>query len=261
MNLHVRNAIRKRYGAPAFAVFFEVGNATGFRCSRHADAVAMSIWPSRGLEVIGIECKASRSDWTRERDNPAKAESIQKYCDRWFLLTENAAILRDGELPTTWGHLTMRGKVIHQLVDAPKLTPEPLTRSFVAAMLRRANEDRPGRDEINAAVEERLKEAQASWERMHAHQQVRDMQELKELREQVAAFTAASGISIGRYTDGAELGRLVKCVEDLTSARGFRSRMNALQSNAKELRATADSIDTLAATIRESVGVEKVVAA
>lgn len=260
MNVHTRRAIRKRYGVPAFAVFFEVGNGTGMRCNRHADAVAMSIWPSRGLEVIGIECKASRGDWTRERDNPAKAESIMKYCDRWFLLTENDAILRPGELPPTWGHLTMRGKVIHQIVEAPKLDPEPLTRPFVAAMLRRANEDRPGLDEINATVEERLREAQASWEKSEQWQRGNDREQLAKLRSQVDAFQKASGLRISEYTDGAELGALVKAVEDLTCSRGFRSRMNALQSNAKELRQTADAVDALAAAVRKSVGVEKTAA-
>jgi hypothetical protein len=56
-----------RYCAPAWAIFYEVANATGANGSRYADAVAMSLYPSRGLELHGFEVKKSRWDWVRER--------------------------------------------------------------------------------------------------------------------------------------------------------------------------------------------------
>ena len=75
-----------RYASPAWAIFFEVSNATGYKANRHADAVAVGIWPSRGLSILGFEIKASRSDWKHELSNPRKADAIFKYCDHWFLV-------------------------------------------------------------------------------------------------------------------------------------------------------------------------------
>ena len=59
-------ALVKRHPPEAWALCFEVGDATGGGHTRWADAVAMSLWPSRGLHLHGFEIKASRSDWVKE---------------------------------------------------------------------------------------------------------------------------------------------------------------------------------------------------
>lgn len=94
----IKAAMRARYCAPEWALMFEVGDGTGVNQRRWADAVAMNLWPSRGMEVNGFEIKVSRSDWQRELKNPAKAESVQQYCDRWWIVTA-PGIVKDGELP------------------------------------------------------------------------------------------------------------------------------------------------------------------
>jgi hypothetical protein len=137
---NVYDALEKRFAAPAYAFFTEVGNATGSSCSRHADAVAMSLWPSRGLELIGIEIKSHRSDWVRERDNPEKAEAVYRYMDRWYLVVTDPEIIKPGELPKTWGLLVPRGDGLVAKVEAPELTPEPVNRKFVAALMRKFHE-------------------------------------------------------------------------------------------------------------------------
>ncbi len=80
--------IREKFPLPAFALFTNVRNKTGYGGGpeRYADAIAMSLYPSRGLELHGFEFKSSRSDWVAERDNPEKAEAIAGYCDRWWLV-------------------------------------------------------------------------------------------------------------------------------------------------------------------------------
>lgn len=138
----VRSALRLRFAAPAWAYFDEVGNATGFGCNRHADGVAMSLWPSRGIELHGIEIKVSRQDWLKELGDPAKAESVSKYLDRWWLAVSDASIVWPGELPPTWGLLVFDDGKLQCKADAPALQPLPLDRTFVAALLRRAQETR-----------------------------------------------------------------------------------------------------------------------
>ena len=70
------------FAGPAWAVLHEVPNATGAGKVRTADAIAISLWPSRGLEIHGLEIKVSRSDWRRELKQPEKSVPIQRYCHR-----------------------------------------------------------------------------------------------------------------------------------------------------------------------------------
>lgn len=137
----IRMALRKRYAPPAWAYLEEVRNKTGYGGGpeRTADAIAMSLYPSRGLELHGFEIKVSRSDWVRERDNPDKAEAIARYCDKWWLVT-TADIVRLGELPPTWGHMILSDKGLSTAVEAEKRTADNIDKRFIAAMLRRATE-------------------------------------------------------------------------------------------------------------------------
>ena len=70
----IRAALRKTYCEPDWYLGFEVGNGTGARLRRHADAVAICNYPSRGYEIRGFEIKVSRNDLKSELDNCAKAE-------------------------------------------------------------------------------------------------------------------------------------------------------------------------------------------
>ena len=83
----VTKLLREKYKAPEYAYLTEVRNATGYsRRDTYADGIAMSLWPSRGLEVMGFEIKVSRSDLLQELRALNKSAPIQKYCDRWHLV-------------------------------------------------------------------------------------------------------------------------------------------------------------------------------
>lgn len=137
--------LRRRYVPPEHALFTEVGNATGFGTTRHIDALAMGLWPSSGMLVEGIEIKVSRSDWLRERKQPAKAAEIACYCDRFWLCVSEAKIVRAGELPEGWGLLVVTDEPIGVRVHVPAapLSPPPLSRSFIAAIARAAHKCAP----------------------------------------------------------------------------------------------------------------------
>lgn len=134
----VCRALAKTYCHPEWAILFEVPNATGARHSRIADAVAMSVWPSRGLHVHGMEIKVTRYDWLKnEKQNPAKAEEFYNRCDFFWVVTPEG-IINDGELPPTWGHIIVTEKLTTRIkVHAPvNPAPKPLDRSFLAALMR-----------------------------------------------------------------------------------------------------------------------------
>lgn len=133
---HIRAALRERY-KESHAILFEVGNSTGHGTNRHIDALAIGLWPSRGMDIEGFEIKVSRSDWKRELADHAKADAIQRYCDRWWIAAPKG-LIPVAELPSSWGLLELDGTAIRVKVQAPKLEALPPLRGFIAAVLRRA---------------------------------------------------------------------------------------------------------------------------
>jgi len=136
------DALRKRFAHPEWAYFEEVRNGTGFsrRTTRTADGLAFSTWPSRGLELHGIEVKVSRGDWLREKGDPEKAEEIARFCDRWWLAV-TPKVLDVAEVPPAWGLIEWDGKRWRTHRDASKRQDvQPLDRLMLAAILRKASE-------------------------------------------------------------------------------------------------------------------------
>ncbi len=153
-------------GAGEWAFLPMVRNAGGFDANRTFDAVALSLWPSRGMEVHIYEVKVSRSDWRRELSKPDKAEDAFKLADRFWIAAPEG-IVHDGELPPTWGLIEARvqksdGQIkLRTKVAAPPLherprgsKPPPLPRGFVVSMLRSAPGAVPGGRQPSATDKE-----------------------------------------------------------------------------------------------------------
>lgn len=122
---------------PAHVWLYEVRNATGYAraVTRYADALVVSVWPSRGIWIAGIEVKTDRGDWLAELKNPEKSAEIQRFCDYWWLAADPGVVRRE-EVPKQWGFYECAGNKAKRIVDAPKLEPEPLRKDFVASVLR-----------------------------------------------------------------------------------------------------------------------------
>lgn len=231
-------ALRERFAAPEWALFFEVRNGTGFdRAARSADAIAMSLWPSRGLEFYGFEVKRSRADWLRELKDPAKAEAIAAYCDRWWIVVDDRAIVKDGELPATWGLLALHGKALRCEREATLLTPKPFDRLFVAALLRSAQKASPGDALVKAAVDA----ARVEMQKMHSaaleewRDRLRDTQSRHE--KLLADFEEASGVDLReRWADPKKIGAAVRVVlEGQTRVAEIRRELSDLAEKAERI--------------------------
>lgn len=194
---HVRAALRFRYPAASHALMFEVGNGTGHATSRHADAVAMGLWPSRGLEVEGIEIKVSRQDWLNELKQPEKAEAVAKFCDRWWIAAPKGLVKPD-ELPRTWGLLELDGDTLRQKVAAPKLEAVQLTRTFLAAMLRRASD--ADHEEVNLLVQKKLAPLEERIREEAKRHASRRVEEAESVLSKVEEVKAATGINLIGWT-------------------------------------------------------------
>jgi hypothetical protein len=237
-------ALVGRFAPPEWALFFEVGNATGFGRNRAADAIAMSLWPSRGLQLHGFELKASRSDWLREKKDPAKAEAIARFCERWWLVVTDEKILLPGELPATWGLLALRKGKLHQIVEAPTRESEPLARGFIAALLRSATESVVPRSAVDELVAKTVEERITSRKGCDEAALQRALERERELRQIISTFEAASGVNISHWPGPQKVGDAVRFILD-GGIKANRAALERLRRQAKEI---VDAVDgTLAA--------------
>lgn len=156
----VTSALRNGpFRGDAFVWLSEVRNGTGYtKVERYADGLVLSVWPSRGIWLAGIEIKVSRSDWLRELENPEKSAAIQQWCDYWYIATP-PGIVQPGELPETWGHYVIENGKAKLAKAAPKLEAKPLDKGFVASILRNYQKAIDAASE-SARAEERKKAAE-----------------------------------------------------------------------------------------------------
>lgn len=212
INFSIRAAIHDRYRPPEWAILFEVRNTTGFsRLIRSADAIAMSLYPSRGLELIGFEFKRSRSDWLNELRNPDKSCAIQRYCDRWMLAVSDEKIVQPGELPATWGLLVPRGKKFACKVEGERLKGEPIDRNFLASIMRNIHTGSVDKKAIDAAAAIVVEKETLRCRELHEVELLRRERQFNDLKSEVVTFENASGVKINNW-DARAVGEAVRFV-------------------------------------------------
>lgn len=251
--LRLRHVRSGNGGAGEYAFLTHVRNEASFAATRTMDALTVSLWPSRGLELHGYEVKSSRSDWLRELKDPEKAEVFHRRCDRWSLVVGAADIVAPGELPPTWGLLVPRGGKLATVVAAPKLprTKEEkmISRSWLVCLLRAAGAvpesdskevaaaRAEGFDEGKALMQKRVDSARESLGEERA---IRD-----ELDRSRRAIYEALGLDAPYYRAAEELRKLAEAVRivvaDATAVEAAHARLSNI----------ADQADKISAGIRQ----------
>jgi len=259
VTISVRDALRAHFKSPEWAVLDEVSNGTGYARGnkRFIDVLAMNLWPSRGLEIHGVEIKISRSDWLREKKDPKKADDVAKYCDRWWLCVGGDDIAKEEEVPRGWGFMVVRKDKIAVVRDAPEQKRKAkLDRLFVAAMLRRASEsvdalrNQPVQPEMIAqAVEDAVAFRKVTWE-VDAQQ---ELQRTKFAHEQLLAqmgfIEEATGVKIWNMSYDVR----TKLIE-LFKVANVQSRLEELQRSAKYALSNQASVEGAFKALDEALG-------
>jgi len=218
-----------RYALPQYVIAPEVADGTGSNANRRADAVAMGCWPSSGLEVHGFEIKVSRKDWLREIADISKCDPVARHCDRWWIVAP-AGIVKREELPKTWGLMTVSDEGLRVGVPAPALEGEgrALSRAFVASFLRGVQTRTTGAEDARVAEAYRRGHEDGA----NALGEGQAKRELDRLKQSIAAFESASGLSIDRYVSASrQLG------EDVAAFARMRHALT--YGGGRELRAEA----------------------
>lgn len=231
----LREALKRKHPAPQWAVLEEVRNATGWDGNRSADALMFQTWPSQGLELHGVEIKASRADLLRELKQPEKADSIARYCDRWWILAP-PEVCQVSELPASWGLMVLTGRGISIRKPAAQIEAAPITRAFLASLFRQVANGTTG---ISDAERRRAKDAG----RVEGHAEGReagkreagtDPKTLLELQTAVDDFEERSGITINKW-DGRRIGDSVaRFIAIEQQAGGVDAQLETLVKNAEQ---------------------------
>lgn len=215
MGQDIFSILRGRYPESGYALMEEVSDRAGFGRSNSADYIIMGLWPSRGLTLQGFELKSHRGDWLRELKNHKKAENIFQYCDQFWLLTADENVAKLEEIPKTWGWLCIKGNKIFVKKEAPALKPKPVTKDFLACMLKRAcsKNNYIRRDSIDNRIEYAKKEGkQESQRELDSLQREHDA-----LKKNVEEFRIYSGVNIHKLpwmTDMQNMGDAVKFIRE-----------------------------------------------
>jgi hypothetical protein len=198
-------ALKLEHPADEYVTVFEVREAAGSAIGSRADALVLSLWASRGLEITGFEFKCNRGDWLAELKNPEKADRIARYCDRWCLFAA-PGVVREAELPIGWGlwELARGGSIRRRVAPSPR-DPEPMPRAFVTSLLRARHKLDP--DDL-AALNARYRE---QWEREQRTSEAdassaldpstkRDLERLRNGLRKLDEIRTATGIDLTAYT-------------------------------------------------------------
>lgn len=219
------------YYGPSACVLSQVANATGAGHRRAIDAVAIGLWPSRGLYLHAIEIKVSKSDLTRELNDPSKADEIARYCDAFYIA---APFGPPPDVPDSWGWYTISDGKATRTRQAADIEPQPLTRSFVAAIARRLVEQQSPEAVLAEAVARGRREAAEEYREAMARARREADKVLREARQIQSAF----------YNVDADAIRQVKAI--VRNLRGEVGSLNSIRASARDLVRQADAIEELA---------------
>jgi len=264
--LDLMKALTARYPAPAWALFPEVGRQTGYmglrdEKMRWADAVAMSLYPSRGLDVHGHEIKANRGDWLRELKDPSKAEPVAAYMDFWWVVAPSTEVVKVDEVPKNWGLLILRGDVLTTKKQAVRLEPKPLDRPFIAAILRKAHEFNVApHTELEAQERKKLEDdlrfkLSSQFAADHASIEKSLHTRIKNTEKAIDEFEKASGVRISEWHAG-QIGKAVGSLMHADSVSALPDLCDAISTIQRCLDMMKEKADAIRAATkaRESAG-------
>lgn len=259
-------AMRLRYTAPEYALFEEVGNATGGGASRRADALVMGLWPSRGLDLHGFEIKVSRTDVVRELRDPRKAEAIATYCDFWWLVVGSASIVKLEEVPANWGLIVPvggpKGTTLRTVKEAKRLEPKAIDKKFLAALLRRVSETF-GSEQMRRTIymevfNEASQRAEASVKADHDRELGQLQRSLDAANAKNAELSAALAAATKMPTSPEVLRSAFALLTHLGGHYGMGAKartcvnlMNRIVDTIPEIRSTLEEVVQLSASLQE----------
>lgn len=192
-----RHYIKPGLDLPGGVFVPEVGGNGSWGASARADAIYVGFTTSSGRILVGHELKISRADWLNELNKPGKADQWADQCHAWYLVVNDPAIVKTGELPAGWGLMSPGPSRTRMDIHTSAAVKPDHTPSWDAVRSVMARIDTLRANEVAAAVESR---DQARHRKYH-----KDVNEAVELR-------------IKAMPETAEAAKRLKLIEDAIGA-------------------------------------------
>lgn len=128
----------------AYTVLLEARAGVGYDpgADGRLDAVIGANWRADGgRRLIGIEVKASRSDWLRELRDHGKRRTAEATCSELWVVAWSG-VVKPEELPPDWGLLERRGSVLATVRAAVPRKVEHVPLGFALSLFRQASQSR-----------------------------------------------------------------------------------------------------------------------
>ncbi len=140
----IHRMLADRYAGSEWAYLVEVPDGTGMKKQRTADAIAIGLWAKNAGQFHGFEVKSSRSDWTRELQEPEKSRRWREVVTSFWLVA-GRGVAKLEEVPPDWGFLEVAANG-----ESLKIRKQPLhvergsvPVNVVGAMLRKGIDSLP----------------------------------------------------------------------------------------------------------------------
>lgn len=221
--------------------------------SRRADLIFQGCTAAAGHELVGHEVKVTRADLAAELADLTKSDPWQRYCDRWWLVVPDPAMVEGFDLPTTWGVYGppsgRRTRSMTVLVPAPNLTPHDQAPAFrtIATWLHWKHDQQV---QQRAAVEQRAHKAEDHARDLAARVPREDSTPprpqalVDEIVRRLGGPHPAHGDRIGDWSREVRVDDVVEALTDLAATRNAtRMERYHLQAAARELTRALASVD------------------
>lgn len=215
--------------------------------ARRADGLWLPLATSARGQIIGHEVKVSRQDVMVELADPMKAEAWGQFCDRWWLVVPDIALLRDLDIPDSWGIMTSpaKGKRLMTIVRPAPLRKPNRDRLGYATVLTRIFYQGDDQGTKLRSLERQLEAAHAQTERAENREQA------------LIAEMRAAGVRTSAPSDQVEA-RLRKLADAMVDRWGY-DRPIDYQAMAQLATITDDeALDILFDTARARARVDRI---
>lgn len=249
----IDEALMKKYQEPEWYLGFEVGNSCGSDCKRHADAIAVCAYPSRGFLSIGFEVKVSRSDLKHELDNPAKCEAIYQHVNEWYLVVPKG-LTKDMPIPEPWGIIEYSEKGLRRKKNAQHHEAK-ITAGFMLGFIR--GRQRIENIQIKNMEEDQRKQIQREFEWKYSMGRMKDLEkDLKNLKEQIKKVEDAVGYPLTHYCTDDYI-KILKISNNINKALNGNNRwsdMDMISYNVNEIVKFGEKIKEAVKPLLEMTG-------
>lgn len=213
------------------------------RTVRTADAIAFSLWPSRGLYATGYEIKVSNAGLNKEFKEPEKAEEIARFCRMWFVVTPLGLCKPEG-LPSAWGLVEVKPDMKLKWTNpcVPNMEAQEPTWQFVCSIMRNMEDSCVPRADFERRLASGIADAEKRHKDMDGWELKQAREALTDLRERVADFEKRAGFTLDKYSHhfNGEIGEAVKLLRHYRESP--LERIVALKGAAERIASDIDVI-------------------